>query len=75
MALHDTSFGAEWCLQPVDTEVIDALIAEIGGDDILQFVTPAYANQAQGVYDDLRIGELTFQNVWNVFSRMLPQMS
>jgi hypothetical protein len=73
MALY-SQFDAENCLQPVDTKVIDALIAEIGGDDILQFVTPAYAKQAQGIYDDLQVGELTFQNVWVVFSKMLPLM-
>lgn len=68
-----SQFDAENCLQKVDTNIIDALIAEIG-DDVLQFVTPAFAKQAQGIYDDLQIGELTFQNVWGVFSKMLPCM-
>ena len=74
MALY-SQFDAENFLQPVDTEVINALMVEIGGDEILQFVTPAYAEQAQGIYDDLQVGELTFQNVWGVFSKMLPRMS
>jgi hypothetical protein len=74
MALYQ-KYGGENCLQPVDTNVIDALIAEMGSSEILQFVPPAYAEQAQKVYDSLRIGELAFQNVWNIFSRMLPRMS
>ena len=35
-------YGGENCLQMVDTKVIDVLIAELG-DDVLYFVTPAYA--------------------------------
>ncbi|KAF8813244.1 hypothetical protein BYT27DRAFT_6380054 [Phlegmacium glaucopus] len=69
-----SQFGAKNCLQPVDTDIIDALIMEIGSDDVLQFVTPAYAEQAQGIYDDLQIGELMFQNVWSIFTKMLPCM-
>jgi hypothetical protein len=74
MALY-SQFDAENCLQTVDTKIIDALIAEIGGDDVLQFVTPEYAKQAQQIYDELQVGELTFQNVWVIFSKMLPRMS
>ena len=61
MTLYE-EFGAENCLQPVDTTIIDALMAEIG-DDVLQFVPPEYAGQAQQVFNDLHVGELTFQNV------------
>ena len=73
MTLH-SQFGGENCLQPMDTKIIDALIKEIGGDEILHFVTPAYAQQAQAIYNNLQIDELTFQNVWIIFSRMLPHM-
>jgi hypothetical protein len=73
MALY-SQFDAENCLQPVDTKIIDALMAEIGSDNVLQFVTPAYAKQAQEIYDDLQFGKLTFQNVWGVFYKMLPCM-
>lgn len=72
MALY-SQYGGENCLQPVDTKVIDVLIAELG-DDVLQFVTPAYAKRAQSVYDSLHIGELTLHNVWTVFSKMLSHM-
>ena len=74
MALF-TQYEAENCLQPVDTDVIDVLMREVGGDELLQFVTPAYAEQAQGVYDTLKIAKLTFDNVWAVFTKMLPHMS
>ncbi|KAH9997198.1 hypothetical protein BJV77DRAFT_1059059 [Russula vinacea] len=66
-------YGGENCLQTVDTKVIDVLIAELD-DDVLHFVTPAYAERAQSVYDNLHIGELTLQNVWVVFSKMLSRM-
>ena len=57
----------------MDTKVIDVLIAELG-DDVLYFVTPAYAERAQSVYDNLHISKLTLQNVWVVFSKMLSRM-
>ena len=66
-------YGGENCLQMVDTKVIDVLIAELG-DDVLYFVTPAYAERAQSVYDNLHISKLTLQNVWVVFSKMLSRM-
>ena len=53
--------------------IIDALMTEIG-DDALQFVPPEYARRAQRVFNNLHVGELTFQNIWNVFSKMLPHM-
>lgn len=71
MALY-SQYGAENCLQQVGTKIIDASIVEIGGDEILQFVTPVYAKQAQGIYDAFHVGKLMFQNVWVVFSKMLP---
>lgn len=74
MALYST-YGAENCLQPVDTATIDELMAQVGGEELLQFVTPAYAKKAQDIYNELQIGKLTFENVWAIFSKMLPLMS
>lgn len=73
MALYPR-YGGENCLVKVDTKIIDALIAEIGGEEVLQFVTPAYAEHAQAVFNGLRVKKLTFQNVWIVFKKMLPLM-
>lgn len=66
-------YGGQNCLQEVDTDVIDKLMAEIG-DDVLQFVAPEYFERAQKVYDSLGVGKLQFDNVWLVFSAMLPLM-
>lgn len=66
-------YGGENCLLPVDTDVIDKLMEEIG-EDAVQFVTPEYAEQAQAVYDTLQLGQLSFHNVWLVFLAMLPLM-
>lgn len=67
-------YNAEYCLQPVDTEIVEHLMEEIGGEDLIQFVTPDYAIHAQTVYDSLDVHELLFHNVWYIFSSMLPLM-
>ena len=67
-------YGGEDCLQPVDSEVIRNLMEELGGKDLILFVSRDYAAKAQGVYDTLRLYDLNLQNVWHVFSAMLPLM-
>ena len=47
---------------------------DIGGEKLIQFVTPEYAVHAQEVYDQLNIEKLSFDNVWFVYSAMLPNM-
>jgi hypothetical protein len=66
-----SKYGGENMLQPVDMDVIDKLIEEIG-EEVLQFVTPGYAERAEEVYDTLHLGKLSFDNVWLVFTAMLP---
>jgi hypothetical protein len=73
-ALH-TEYGAEDCLQPVDTEVVQGLMDAIGGEDLIRFVTVEYAARAQEAFDSLCVPKLTFQNVWEVFTAMLPHLS
>lgn len=68
-----SKYGGEDCLQRVNMDVIDKLMAEIG-EEALQFVTPEYAERAQTVYDTLGLGQLTFDNVWHVFTAMLPHL-
>ncbi|KAF9461875.1 hypothetical protein BDZ94DRAFT_791699 [Collybia nuda] len=65
-------YGGEDCLQPVDINVVQSLMEEIGGEDLIRFVSVEYADRAQNVYDTLGIQKLSFQNVWDVFSAMLP---
>jgi hypothetical protein len=66
--------GGENCLQKVDVEVIRGLMRDIGGEELIQFVTPEYAQHAQSIYDMLNVTKLGFDNVWLVYSAMLPQM-
>jgi hypothetical protein len=67
-------YGGENCLQTVDVQMIQGLMEDIGGEELLQFVPPEYAVRAQEVYDPLNIEKLSFDNIWFVFSAMLPNM-
>lgn len=67
-------YGGENYLQPVNTAIVRELMVELGGEELIQFVSPEYAVCAQGVYDRLNIGELTLENIWFVYSEMLPLM-
>lgn len=73
MSLYAT-YGATDCLQPVDVEVIHGLMSEIGGERLIQFVSPEYAAYAQSIFDTLNIETLSFDNVWLIFATMLPRM-
>lgn len=65
-------YGGIDCLQKVDGDVIQKLMDDLESEDLLQFVTPEFAGKAQEVYDNIGVKKLTFQNVWRVFSHMLP---
>lgn len=67
--------GGEDCLETVDRVVIRRLMDELGGEDLIRFVTAAYAEKAQSVFDTLGVKDLTLQNVWHVFKAMLPLVS
>jgi len=67
-------YGSENCLQKVDVSVIQRLMEEIGGEELIQFVTPEYGVIVQAVYNGLGIESLTFDNVWIVFRSLLSRM-
>ena len=69
-----TKYGGEDCLQPVDGNIVQQLMEDIGGEQLIEFVTPQYAVHAQSIYDTLNIQSLAFNNVWLIYSAMLPQM-
>ncbi|THH28069.1 hypothetical protein EUX98_g6112 [Antrodiella citrinella] len=69
------SYGGIFCLQPVDPALIDQLMVEIGGEDLLRFVSVEYETRALEVYRTLGLSVLNFQNVWTVFQDMLPHMA
>ena len=67
-------YGGIDCFQPVDGEVIHDLMEELGGRDLILFVSRDYAAKAQGVCDMLGLHDMNLQNIWHVFSAMLPLM-
>ncbi|KAG1834205.1 hypothetical protein EV424DRAFT_1468724 [Suillus variegatus] len=65
-------YQAENCLQAVDREVVRQLMESIGGEDLIRFVSVEYENHAQTIITNLGFKELSFHNVWNILSAMLP---
>lgn len=68
-------WGGRDCLlkiPPEDLTVIKKLKEELGGDELLSFSTPEFSICAQKAYDSLDLIDLTFENVWSVFTAMLP---
>jgi hypothetical protein len=70
-----TEYGGENCLQPVNVAVVQHLMEEIGGEELIRFVSVEYAARAQLVFNTLGVSKLTFENIWEVFSTMIPQLS
>ena len=68
------SYGGENCLQDVDVNVVRVLAEEIGGADLVRFVSVEYAAHAEGVLARLGIATVTLENIWTVFTAMLPYM-
>ncbi|KAF8573556.1 hypothetical protein K439DRAFT_1649981 [Ramaria rubella] len=66
--------GAENMLQRVDCAVVRQLREELGGEDLIRFVSLDYAAQAQASFDTLNVHELNMLNVWEIFRDMLPLM-
>ncbi|EDR01177.1 uncharacterized protein LACBIDRAFT_333521 [Laccaria bicolor S238N-H82] len=67
-------YGATNCLQSIETGIVEGLMKEIGGGELVEFVPLAYAAKAEAVYFSLGLGELTLTNIWSVFEAMLPHM-
>ncbi|GJJ07921.1 hypothetical protein Clacol_002127 [Clathrus columnatus] len=65
-------YNAEWMLQHVDCNVVQDLMEELGGADLVHFVSVGYAERAEVVYSGLGISKLSFHNVWEIFRAMLP---
>ncbi|KAG1758415.1 hypothetical protein EDD22DRAFT_981416 [Suillus occidentalis] len=61
-------------------DVVKNLMVKIGGEDLVHFVdmvscmTTEYSAHAQLIFNNLGFKDLTFQNVWPIFSAMLPLM-
>ncbi len=59
-------------LLPIPLDIVHEMKTQLGGDSILEFVIADYADRCQAAFDLLAIVELTFENVWDVFTAMLP---
>jgi hypothetical protein len=76
---HAFMFPESWggcnCLLPVDISVIRELKESLGGDALLDFVSTEFSIHAQMAYNSLNISELTFENVWAIFTNLHVLMS
>ncbi|KAJ3871314.1 hypothetical protein F5051DRAFT_463809 [Lentinula edodes] len=61
-------------LQHVDRGVIAKLMEDIGGEDLIRFVSVDYAVHAQQIYNNLDFPKLSLSNIWDVFQAMLPHI-
>ncbi|KAF9451473.1 hypothetical protein P691DRAFT_796776 [Macrolepiota fuliginosa MF-IS2] len=64
-------WGGKDLLLPVDVSVIQEIKTTMGGDDLLNFVSPEYSARVQPIYDSLGVKLLMFQNIWEVFGSLL----
>ena len=67
-------YGGERGLQVVDTVLVEDLMDELGGEDLIRFVSREYEARANEVFATMGVEKLTFNNVWTVFEHMLPLM-
>lgn len=65
-------WGGKNCLLPVDVSIVQEIKEAMGGDSILEFVTPEFSERAQAAYDSLGVMDLNTENVWHVFRDLLP---
>ncbi|KAF7971586.1 hypothetical protein HWV62_20752 [Athelia sp. TMB] len=67
-----SNWGGRNCLLPVDVKVIQEIKAAMGGDALLDFVTPEYATRCEEAYNSLGMSRLTLENIWHVFTALYP---
>ena len=74
---HAFSLPAEWggrdCILKIDDmRVIKEMKEQLGGHDLISFSTREFAAHAQAAFDSLKIIKLSQENVWSIFTAMLP---
>jgi hypothetical protein len=71
--LDPARWGGRQCLIPVDPALITRIRDDIGDAQLLEFVTPEFAHQAEEVFANIpHTPVVTRANVWHVFQAMLP---
>jgi hypothetical protein len=71
--LHE-NYGSEDCLQLVNRDIVWGLMQDIGGEDLIRFVSVEYAAIARTAFESLGHEKLSFHNIWTVFTLMMPLM-
>lgn len=71
LALYAQHGGVN-CLQAANGEVAGRLMEEIGGEDVVRFVSKAFERRAAIVMEAIGVQEVNMTNVWETFQQMLP---
>lgn len=58
----------------MDTRLVAEMMSELGGQDLLRFVSRGYELMARMVMEQVGIRELTLENAWDAFPAMMPYM-
>lgn len=73
---HIYSFPGKYDMQdcriPVDIRVIKEIKEELGGESLLDFVSPEFAEHANIAFHILGAPKLTGENIWSIFAQLLP---
>ena len=53
-------------------KIVSEIKCAMGGDALLDFVSPEYSIQFEAAYGSLGVAELTMHNAWHIFEALLP---
>lgn len=67
-------FNGQNCLIPVETDVIDGLMQELGGEESLLFVSQEFGELCRTVYENIGSPSLSLHSGWVIFTQMLPHV-
>lgn len=69
-------WGGENCLIPVDRNLVELVMEQMGGEEVIRFVSIEFATHAEQALADVGLGVdgITFQNVWQVYLALIPRM-
>lgn len=68
-------YGMKDQLIPVDCNLIRELKLQLGGDSLLEFIPPEFAELALNVCEKLGSPAVSSYNVWDIYTLMLPDVT
>lgn len=68
-------YGLKDQLIPVDCNLIRELKLQLGGDSLLNFVPPEFAELAFTAYEKLGSPAVSIHNAWEVFVQIVPHVT